>query len=161
MSGALDFEVRTARPEELEAIRQMAASSEHAAHWALSDFEQYLHSEASLHRLLLVAISHSEVVGFLVASWLAGEEGGELLNLAVATHARRHGIARALCSNAAAWLSALNVARLDLEVRASNAAAIALYHALGFLPVGRRPRYYQHPEEDALLMRWSFPTGGR
>jgi ribosomal-protein-alanine N-acetyltransferase len=41
-----------------------------------------------------------------------------------------------------------------LEVRPSNAAAIALYHAEGFHEIGRRPRYYpaKGGREDALVM---------
>jgi [ribosomal protein S18]-alanine N-acetyltransferase len=38
-------------------------------------------------------------------------------------------------------------------VRASNAGAIALYKLLGFVEAGRRPRYYQDPQDDAVLMR--------
>ena len=39
-----------------------------------------------------------------------------------------------------------------LEVRRSNAAAIALYQGLGYRQVGMRPRYYAEENEDALLM---------
>ena len=42
---------------------------------------------------------------------------------------------------------------LTLEVRASNDPAIALYHKLGFVQVGRRPNYYRNPKEDALILR--------
>ena len=44
--------------------------------------------------------------------------------------------------------------RVFLEVRPSNAAAIALYHAEGFNEIGRRPRYYpaKGGREDALVM---------
>ena len=41
---------------------------------------------------------------------------------------------------------------VTLEVRAGNAAAVALYHKWGFLPVGRRKNYYTAPTEDAILM---------
>jgi [ribosomal protein S18]-alanine N-acetyltransferase len=37
-------------------------------------------------------------------------------------------------------------------VRASNSGAIAFYARLGFKSSGRRPKYYQSPEEDAVLM---------
>ena len=40
-----------------------------------------------------------------------------------------------------------------LEVRESNEAARALYGNSGFAEVGRRPKYYAMPEEDALLYR--------
>ena len=42
---------------------------------------------------------------------------------------------------------------LTLEVRASNTPAQALYEKLGFAQVGRRPKYYQNPREDALILR--------
>ena len=41
---------------------------------------------------------------------------------------------------------------LTLEVRESNAAALALYAKCGLREVGRRPRYYKEPQEDALLL---------
>ena len=42
---------------------------------------------------------------------------------------------------------------LMLEVRASNAPAIALYEKLGFRQVGCRKNYYRNPKEDALILR--------
>jgi ribosomal-protein-alanine N-acetyltransferase len=39
-----------------------------------------------------------------------------------------------------------------LEVRTSNAPAIALYERFGFKSVGTRPRYYQDTGEDAIIM---------
>jgi ribosomal-protein-alanine N-acetyltransferase len=42
--------------------------------------------------------------------------------------------------------------RATLEVRRSNAAAIALYERLGFRVCAVRPRYYSRPDEDALIL---------
>ena len=39
-----------------------------------------------------------------------------------------------------------------LEVRRSNAPAIALYRSLGYRQVGVRPRYYAEEGEDAIVM---------
>jgi [ribosomal protein S18]-alanine N-acetyltransferase len=39
-----------------------------------------------------------------------------------------------------------------LEVRESNAGALALYHEFGFEASGRRPRYYREPTEAALVL---------
>ena len=47
---------------------------------------------------------------------------------------------------------AMGLQTVTLEVRAGNAAAVALYHKWGFLPVGRRKNYYTAPTEDAILM---------
>ena len=49
-----------------------------------------------------------------------------------------------------------HLALLTLEVRASNAPAIALYEKYGFVPVGRRKNYYDAPREDAVLMTLTF-----
>jgi ribosomal-protein-alanine N-acetyltransferase len=43
--------------------------------------------------------------------------------------------------------------RVQLEVRASNQPARALYARAGFVVDGRRPRYYPDGE-DAVLMSW-------
>jgi ribosomal-protein-alanine N-acetyltransferase len=84
-----------------------------------------------------------------VRGWAAlrslGEGESELLQVEVAEPFRRRGLARALLATA-----------LDgtvfLEVRESNAAAIALYSTLGFVVTGRRKNYYSGPREDALVM---------
>ena len=45
-----------------------------------------------------------------------------------------------------------SLARLTLEVRPSNAGAVALYESFGFEPVGRRRNFYSRPAEDGLVM---------
>ena len=84
---------------------------------------------------------------------------GYIDNIAVAPDARRHGVASALldvfCRFAAARL-----AFLTLEVRASNAPAIALYGKFGFRQAGLRPNYYHTPREDALIMTRTFGKEG-
>jgi len=44
-----------------------------------------------------------------------------------------------------------------LEVRESNRAARALYEKWAFTEEGRRKSYYKDPEEDALILKFSFP----
>ena len=51
---------------------------------------------------------------------------------------------------------AVNLAFLTLEVRKSNAPAIALYEKYGFQQAGLRPGYYQNPREDAVIMTREF-----
>jgi [ribosomal protein S18]-alanine N-acetyltransferase len=57
-----------------------------------------------------------------------------------------------LLSESAREAGKLGAIRMDLEVRASNAAAIRLYRGAGFLETGNRRAYYRDPEEDAVLM---------
>ena len=57
------------------------------------------------------------------------------------------------------FAAANHLAFLTLEVRPSNAAAIALYQGFGFEEVGRRKNYYDLPKEDALILTKYFETG--
>ena len=83
---------------------------------------------------------------------------GYIDNIAVEEAARRHGVGDALldvfCRFGQAHLSFLT-----LEVRASNAPAIALYRKHGFQEAGRRKNYYQQPREDAIIMTREFDHG--
>ena len=76
----------------------------------------------------------------------------EILNIATKEAFRRQGLARTLLLHVAGNLSEWGVDRLLLEVRQNNKPANALYGKLGFKYAGRRKRYYQDPDEDALLM---------
>ena len=82
---------------------------------------------------------------------------GNLDNIAVARPARRNGVADALLS-ALTGFGREHLACLMLEVRASNAPAIALYEKHGFTAAGRRKNYYDAPCEDAILMTLEFGT---
>lgn len=74
-----------------------------------------------------------------------------LLNVAVATGARRRGIGRALMDDLLAYARAHAALRILLEVRASNAPALAMYESLGFERFNVRAGYYADGE-DAIEM---------
>lgn len=82
----------------------------------------------------------------------------ELLRIAVAPAFRRRGVARQLIETIVAEGRRLGMKRVLLEVRASNAAAMACYLRCGFEAIGRRRGYYAPPKgtpmerEDALVM---------
>lgn len=80
---------------------------------------------------------------------------GCLEKIAVDPDYRRQGVAEAILS-AFLRFGQAHLAFLTLEVRASNAPAIALYEKLGFQQVGRRKNYYSDLHEDALLMTHEF-----
>jgi ribosomal-protein-alanine N-acetyltransferase len=79
--------------------------------------------------------------------------------VAVHPEFRRQGIAQALVQYLIDYAIEQNGEFITLEVRQSNAPAIALYNKLGFNPVGMRPGFYSEPKEDALLMTRWFETG--
>lgn len=100
--------------------------------------------------VFLVAEENGEVLGYIGMHVVFGE--GYMDNLAVFPHARRKGVGKKLVETLIAWLKQHDGLFLTLEVRLSNQAAISLYQSLGFEEAGRRPRFYQEPVEDALLM---------
>lgn len=97
------------------------------------------------------------VVGYAVV-WLAGEEA-ELGDLAVAAEHRGRGLGRLLLEAALGAAARAGARRVFLEVRESNGAARRLYERACFETVGRRPRYYTRPVEDAVVMRRRLPAG--
>ena len=81
---------------------------------------------------------------------------GYINNFAVREEYRKQGIASALLDVFVRFAQAHQLAFLTLEVRASNAPAIALYAKHGFQTAGRRRDYYDDPKEDAILMTLEF-----
>jgi [ribosomal protein S18]-alanine N-acetyltransferase len=115
--------------------------------WSSNDFAECVSTGV----LFLVADERGAVVGYVVAR--SARDEGEILNLGVAGAHRRRGIGRRLVERALARLEARGVQMVYLEVRESNAVARELYRSLGFAEVGRRGRYYNHPVEDAVILR--------
>ncbi len=118
-----------------------------SAPWDEASLESEMKNPLSL---WLVAMDEDKLAGYIGSQSVLGES--DMMNLAVSPDYRRQGIGRQLVESLIAALSAENHC-LTLEVRVSNAPAIRLYETMGFLPVGRRPRYYQRPPEDALILR--------
>jgi ribosomal-protein-alanine N-acetyltransferase len=81
---------------------------------------------------------------------------GTVTNLAVRPEYRRSGIATELLEVFRRFGEGTGLAFLTLEVRASNAGAIALYEKLGYAQAGLRRNYYEHPREDAVIMTREF-----
>ena len=79
-------------------------------------------------------------------------------NLAVDPSFRHKGVGRALLQALIDWARTHKGVFLTLEVRPSNEIPRRLYTSMGLREVGRRPRYYTDPTEDALLMTVSFDT---
>ncbi len=94
---------------------------------------------------------NGEVVAVLQWRHLGVE--AEILDVAVPTRHHHKGYARFLLKNFLHLAQDRGTPEVFLEVRESNAAALALYRELGFEATGRRPNYYRDPMEAALLLR--------
>jgi ribosomal-protein-alanine N-acetyltransferase len=147
--------IRAAEARDLPSIVAIERAS-FADPWTTDAFE----SAFAMRRMrLLVAEERADeggggdagVVGYVVALLLGVE--AEIADLAVAPRARRRGIGGLLLERVVGELTATGVGAVFLEVRESNSAARALYESRGFSAVGRRRGYYQHPVEDALILK--------
>ena len=104
--------------------------------------------------LWLVAVDGDRVAGYIGSQTVRG--WADMMNLCVNPDYRRQGIGEKLTMELERQLREEKVECLTLEVRVSNAPAITLYEKLGFTQVGKRPRYYEKPREDALILRKEF-----
>ena len=112
--------------------------------WSIAAFEGSFAADGAV--FLCAKAENGEVCGFLTANAVLDEIN--IYNIAVKEGFRRLGIATAL-------LYELERGRpycINLEVRESNASAIALYTKCGFEQVGKRKNFYSKPTENAVLM---------
>ena len=100
--------------------------------------------------LVAVEPETEQPVGY--AGLLVVADEGYITNVAVDPACRRQGVANQLLQVFDSFARGNHLAFLTLEVRPSNAAAIALYKGFGFAEVGRRRNYYDLPKEDALIL---------
>ena len=116
--------------------------------WSEKSIESELSCRLSL---WFVALEGETVVGYVGSQTVI--DGSDMMNIAVHPDYRRRGIAEKLIHALVSALGEKGSHGLSLEVRASNAPAIALYEKLGFTQVGLRKNYYRNPREDALILR--------
>jgi ribosomal-protein-alanine N-acetyltransferase len=124
--------------------------------WSRSMFAGELAKPSSI---CLGAFGASEeedrLVGYLIVSRYV--DAWHVMNVAVDPDKRSRGIATMLLERLFE-LTADDARRgYTLEVRVSNATAIALYERLGFEARGIRRGYYTDNREDALIM-WKEPV---
>lgn len=100
----------------------------------------------------LVAERPEGICGHGIMMVRAGE--AHILNLCVATEARRRGVARDMLAELLDIARRMAATNAFLEVRPSNHGAVKLYGDAGFHVIGQRPGYYPAAfgREDALVM---------
>jgi ribosomal protein S18 acetylase RimI-like enzyme len=147
-------------------FRQSSASDEDAVRQILAEtglafYGSHQANISTAPALGAIATYLSEVCGVIVALLQARhlDDQAEILTLAVSSRHKREGHARFLLNNFLRVARELGVRDVFLEVRESNAAALALYQGCGFTISGQRPNYYRDPPETALLLNLKF-TGG-
>jgi ribosomal-protein-alanine N-acetyltransferase len=114
--------------------------------WSLAMFVLELSKPSGI---CLAALRGDRVVGYLICSRY--DTVWHVMNVAVDDRLRREGIATHILVELFRRADRPGE-QYTLEVRLSNAGAIALYERFGFTSAGVRPGYYHDNKEDALIM---------
>jgi ribosomal-protein-alanine N-acetyltransferase len=119
------------------------------AHWSRAQFEKELSGDV---RRFFMAVEPpaTDILGY-GGYWKAGPEA-QITNLVVRRESRCRGIGKRLLEFILDCARGEMCTMCTLEVRQSNQHAQSLYKSLGFEVKGTRPKIYQNPAEDAVLM---------
>lgn len=142
----MNITIRKLREEDIEPLSEIEAAS-FSMPWSPKDFADLLSRPYCTY---LVAEVDGVVVGSCGMTNICNE--GNIDNVVVAESFRGQGIARKLMRELIALGESMGVEAYTLEVRISNKAAIHVYEKMGFVSEGVRPRFYEKPTEDALIM---------
>jgi len=135
------------RPGDISGVMRIEKAS-FPAPWPRVAFLEEIHNPYAR----IVLAGRDQLISGYICYWILGEE---LLinNLAVDPARRRTGLGRRLLRHAFDEALDAGCGSAYLEVRPSNAAALALYADFGFHAIQRRRGYYSDTGEDALVMR--------
>lgn len=144
----------------MKASQAAAAAALEAACFSTPTSEKMLLAEIIKPESIYFAATDGEkLIGYAGMQSVLDE--GYMMDICVDAAYRRQGVGRALMERMLKGAEKAALSFVTLEVRPSNAPAIALYESLGFEKVGERKNYYQAPVENALLLTKYFHTEGR
>jgi ribosomal-protein-alanine N-acetyltransferase len=115
--------------------------------WTEQDFLSEIYRKNVLSK---VAVSDGNIIGYICVNYHLHKSN--ILNLAVHPDFRRRGVATILLDEALKELKKRGCAFIYLKVRDSNTIARRFYEFSGFKVESIRKKYYDNPDEDALLM---------
>lgn len=138
--------IRLMTGEDIGRVHEIASESFSDA-WSITLLSAAV---ASAHEYCIVYDIGGKAAGFAILSISA--DTADIEDIAVASEFRRRGIASCLLDGLIAYGKSEGVREFALEVRESNAPAIALYKKKGFVTESCRKLYYKNPSEDAYVM---------
>ncbi|UTA54164.1 ribosomal protein S18-alanine N-acetyltransferase [Lysobacter soli] len=143
LHGAL----RPMREDDLDAVHAVEIRA-YEFPWTVGIFRDCLRADYPA----WVMQHEGRIIGYFLMSIAADEV--HVLNICIDPNFQGQGLGRQLLRALVRVARGRKAERVFLEVRPSNAGAIALYHSEGFNEIGRRPRYYpaRDGREDALVM---------
>lgn len=141
--------LRVAGPDDLELFAALEAEVFAEDPWTPYMIAEELSSPAS--RYWVATDDAGDVVGY--GGVKVGGDQADVMTIGVRSHARGRGYGGAILDTLLDWSREAGAREIFLDVRPSNEGAIGLYESRGFVEIGRRPRYFRNPVEEAVEMR--------
>lgn len=141
-----ELQIRPMKAEDLPEVSRIE-SEIFSMPWSQKGFEDSLKKEDTTY---LTVLLRGKIVGYCGLQQVLDE--ADITNVAVLAPYRRWGIGFAMLDELLRCAKERGVVNFTLEVRESNAAAIALYEKLGFENCGIRKNFYEKPTENAVIM---------
>ena len=132
--------IRKGRPADHATAEAIQSAAFGDVHWRFGD-----------DRFNVAELPGGEMMGYLVWRQTFTDEF-EILSIATHPKHRRKGVGRALVDD----FCSANRGDIFLEVRESNAGAIAFYESMGFETTGIRHSYYGNNGEGAVIMKLPY-----
>ena len=121
--------------------------------WSVNSLELLCHDGIGIGFLCMGSIPPGGTQGVVAyGGMMVAVDEGQITNICVHPACRQKGYGKAVLTALIRYAKSAHLASVTLEVRPSNAAALALYRHSGFTEVGRRRNFYTKPTEDALIM---------
>lgn len=149
--------LRTAAADDLASIMALERASFPRDAWSEPMMAEEL---ASSHGRYVVDIEADRLVGYGGVRAARGATDADIQTIAISPASRGRGRGRALLVELLRFARERGARDVFLEVRADNPVATALYLSEGFAEIGRRPRYYQPDDVDAVVMRLDLAGWG-
>jgi ribosomal-protein-alanine N-acetyltransferase len=142
--------IRVATPGDLGAIMAIETASFPSDAWSSDAMSAELATEYSHY---VVDDEDGAIIGYAGLRALRGSADADIQTIALIEARRGEGRGRAMLRTLLTEASARGAREVFLEVRADNPSAESLYLSEGFEEIGRRPRYYQPDDVDAIVMK--------
>ena len=120
--------------------------------WSAKSFEDSISRDDTIFLVCEEREKDDVVVTGYMGLYIIFDEAN-VTNVAVSPSFRKKGSGEALVAAAKVEAKEAGAESIFLEVRVSNEPAISLYKKQGFEELGIRKKFYEHPVEDAIIMK--------
>ena len=138
--------VRRMTIEDIQAVVEIEKKC-FSSPWSEKSFQDSISREDTI----FLVCEEGSITGY-IGMYISFDEAS-ITNVAVSPEFRKKGYGEQLVAEAKLAAKESNAESIFLEVRVSNEPAISLYKKMGFEELGIRKKFYEHPVEDAIIMK--------